>query len=84
MWGVFGAIPQTVTAIASLDTSGYRTFCKRLRKWGKASRFLSNIGKAYPGGLVFGSPAQLLQLLRGIPLVWLYVDDSLTDHGPDP
>jgi hypothetical protein len=84
MWGIGGDVPQTIVAILALDYRGRVEFCKRLRKWGKRSRYLRQIGKRYPGAQVFGSPGTLMQLLRGIPAVGLYVAQQATEQGPAP
>lgn len=84
MWGTFGDLPQTVLAIFSLDPSSRIAICKILRRWGKHSRYLKQLGKRYPGGLIFGDPASLLQLMRGIPSVCLYAACAQEGQGPAP
>lgn len=66
MWDVFGELPQLVLADVDLAAGELVQLWRRLRRWGRASSFLSRMGKQFPGGVVIGAGPDLAQLLRGL------------------
>lgn len=66
MWGKTRDLPQTELASIHLDASETAILLRRLRRWGRRSRYLSRMGKRYNGGTVIGDGRTLAQLLRGI------------------
>jgi hypothetical protein len=65
-WGTFLQLPQSELATFSLDESQRVILARRLRRWGKRSRYCSRIGKRYNSCLVLILPSAFRQLLRGI------------------
>jgi hypothetical protein len=82
MWSQFLTIPQDERKSLLFDHAGASTFLRRLRRWGKRSRYISGMGKRYHGGILFGDPAIWLQLLRGIPAVEQTGSEPPANRGP--
>ena len=66
MWGRNSTIVISAYKTFTLTEAGRVILARRLRRWGKGSRYISRIGKRYKGCLVFGDPLALMQLLRGL------------------
>lgn len=82
MWGVIGDFPREVVATYHLDGDDLVALYRRIRRWGRQSRYLSRIGKAYPGGLIVITPEGMNQLLRGLTLLDPEEDAEPRDHPP--
>lgn len=67
MWDVFGDLPQVVLDVLELGEEALTQLYRRLRRWGKKSRFLKQMGKLHPGGVIISGNAEVAQLLRGLP-----------------
>ena len=67
MWDVFGDLPQVVLEVLELDQEALTHLYRRLRRWGRNSRFLKQMGKLHPGGVIISEGAIVAQLLRGLP-----------------
>lgn len=61
-WGVVGELPLATCAVFSLDYRGWIEFCRRVRRWGRASRYLRSLTVKRRGCYLFVSPV----LLRGL------------------
>lgn len=66
MWDVFGELPQEELAGVELEASELVQLWRRLRRWGEASPYLSQMGKRFPGGVIIGAGVDVGQLLRGL------------------
>lgn len=66
MWGVDGNVPQEILTELLLSYEEAVRFRRRLRSWGRQSRYLRLIGKRYQGALVMGDPGAILQVARGL------------------
>lgn len=66
MWDVFGDLPAVVLAEVDVAGDELTQLYRRLRRWGKSSRYLSQLGKRFPGGVIIGAGVDLAQLLRGL------------------
>lgn len=66
MWGTFLQFPQSEGELFTLTKQGMTTLCRRIRRWGRSSRYLSRAGKRGGSLLVLGDPQALRQLLRGL------------------
>jgi hypothetical protein len=66
MWDVFGDLPQLVLEVVDLEAGALVQFWRRLRRWGEASPYLSQMGKRFPGGVIIGAGVDVAQLLRGL------------------
>jgi len=62
-WGTWGTFPESGSMRVCLDWRGWVEFCRRIRKWGKKSRYLRTRSANCRGFLIFGD---LRQLLRGL------------------
>lgn len=68
MWGLIGDVPLAEYGTVQVDERTYVQLCRRIRRWGRRSRYLSQVGKRYPGALIFVKAASFLSLLRGLSL----------------
>lgn len=66
MWDVFGELPQEQIAVVELDADQLVGLYRRLRRWGRVSPYLSQMGRRFPGGIIIGAGLDLAQLLRGL------------------
>lgn len=66
MWDVFGELPQECIALVELEADQLVGLYRRLRRWGRISPYLSQMGKRFPGGIIIGAGLDLAQLLRGL------------------
>lgn len=68
VWGVWGLLPKTVLAIVVFSSpAALVEFQRRVRRWGRQSRFLRRWGgRRVQEGRVFGDGSLLLQLIRGL------------------
>lgn len=66
MWGQWGRIPQKTIAAVELDEHDLAQLYRRIRRWGKQSRYLQAFGKRVSSGIVLADSAAVLQLLRGL------------------
>lgn len=82
MWGIIGDFPQEVVATYHLDGDDLVALYRRIRRWGRQSRYLSRIGKAYPGGLIVITPEGMNQLLRGLTVLDPEEDAEPRDRPP--
>lgn len=65
-WGRWGELPELVLAYLHLDWPALVGYCRRLRKWGRSSRYLSGISPGWGGFLVLGDGWQVMELMRGL------------------
>lgn len=65
VWGEIGSFPRGDEFILMVN---YVEFLRRVRRWGKASRYLSKLASSRSGLALFGSFDGALQLLRGLAL----------------
>ena len=61
VWGVWGELPEGETLVIELNWERWVEFTRRLRKWGKGSRYVSRLTAKRRGFLVFGDCTQLLR-----------------------
>ena len=66
MWGTFLQFPQSDGTLYVLSPQGMTALCRRIRRWGRSSRYLSRAGKRGGSLLVLGDAQALAQLLRGL------------------
>lgn len=66
MWGQWGRIPRRVDATVELDEADLAQLYRRIRRWGKHSRYLSAFGTRLSSGIILADSATVLQLLRGL------------------
>ena len=64
IWGVWGKIPYEVIARFNLRGRSCVQLGRRVRKWGKKSRYLRRLRR--PRFLIFGDGAALAALMRGL------------------
>lgn len=65
-WGVWGELPEGETLVVSLTRERWVEFTRRLRRWGKGSRYVEGITASWRGFCVFGADDRTKQLLRGL------------------
>jgi len=75
MWGVWGKVPYVELATLELDEVSLAQFQRRVRRWGKHSAYLRQVGRRFQGALIFAEGPAILQLLRGL-------DGADTPRGP--
>ena len=69
VWGMWGDVPQVNEGDVQFITRGaWVEFQRRLRKWGRRSRYLAQLHNS-PGLRLFGEGMVLVQLLRGLDVV---------------
>jgi len=73
-WGVWGELPEGDTLVVTLTWERWCQFTRRLRRWGKGSRYVEGITASWRGFLVFGADEQTRQLLRGL---WQYSEPGV-------
>jgi hypothetical protein len=66
VWGIIGDLPIGDVLTVTLSWRRWCQFARRVRRWGKKSRYLARIDGNTSGFLVFGDRQQLTQLLRGL------------------
>lgn len=67
VWGVWGKLPTGGHVGVAFRTRGaWVEFCRRLRRWGKKSRYVSALTVNWSGFHVYGDGADLLCLVRGL------------------
>jgi hypothetical protein len=66
MWATFLQFPQSDGDTYTLSEQGMTALCRRIRRWGRSSRYLSRAGKRGGSILVLGDARALAQLLRGL------------------
>lgn len=66
MWSVFRQLPLETVAVVDLTSERQDELLRRIRRWGRGSRYLESAGKRFGSMLIYGSAAQLGQLLRGL------------------
>lgn len=65
VWGEIGSFPRGDVFCMSVN---YIEFLRRVRRWGRGSKYLSRLSSSRPGLALFGSFDGVLQLLRGLAL----------------
>lgn len=66
IWGIWGEVPAEVMADVRIGFMEHVALCRRLRKWGKKSRYLSGITPGRNGFRVLYDGQLLSQLLDGL------------------
>jgi hypothetical protein len=74
IWGEWGSIPRVIRCAVSFETrAGYVEFLRRVRKWGRKSRYLRNLANVKGARLYCYGPSVLMQLASHLPGVDVYV-----------
>jgi hypothetical protein len=66
MWGEWGKLPYAQPVVYKLSAAGLAAFVRRLRKWGRRSRFFSHLTVDRCRGVLFGSGDRWARLLTGL------------------
>lgn len=67
MWGKTRGFTLEELATFTLSEAGRVQLARRIRRWMHRSWYGRQIGKRFPGYLIFGEPSAFAQLLRGLP-----------------
>ena len=76
VWGKWGEVPEVVVASIEMDEDTYVRLTRRIRRWGRKSRYCRSLTSNWAGALIFGWWEQWFDLLRG--LEW----ESVVPGGP--
>lgn len=71
IWGIWGEVPAVVMADVRIGFMEHVAFCRRLRKWGRKSPYLSSITPGRNGFRVLYDGDLLSQLLDGLRYEWV-------------
>ena len=66
IWGVRGDLPTKVLSVVELSSDDHVDLCRRLRRWGRVSPYLSRLTSKWAGFLVQGDGSRISQLLQGL------------------
>lgn len=66
IWGHWGDVETLVWAKMAFSRETLVQICRRLRRWGKASRYISRLSGKWSGFLLWGDGWQLCSLFRGL------------------
>ncbi len=66
IWGTWGQVDALILARIAFDRSAIVELTRRLRKWGRHSRYTSKLNANWSGFLIWGDGWQLCGLLRGL------------------
>jgi hypothetical protein len=66
IWGHWGEVDTSVLARMEFSRHTMVQLCRRLRRWGKSSKYISRLSDKWSGFLLWGDGWQLCELFRGL------------------
>jgi hypothetical protein len=66
IWGHWGEVDTSVWARIEFSRHTVVSLCRRLRRWGKSSKYISRLSDKWSGFLLWGDGWQLCELMRGL------------------